>query len=191
MSALSDRASEPRERRDEHDEGREHARVARSGFLLQRAPDRDAADNLATLLFLAENSPVGRNALVAVAQGWLDYHREDGPPDASRFADEHSLHIQRHFQVICLLYGSDPAGEAAVADEAGLEAERREGGFDAVFDGIAERGFSRAWRAVAQNGHLSAFGVSDGIQRNVSILRIGFWFAKLWWWNTYLKGPAK
>ena len=64
------------------------------------------------------------------------------------------------------------------------------GGFDAVFDGIAERGFSRAWRAVAQNGHLSAFGVSDGIRRNVSILRIGLWFAKLWWWNTFSRGST-
>ena len=59
------------------------------------------------------------------------------------------------------------------------------GGFDAVFDGVAEQGFSRAWRAVGPRGHLSAFGVSAGIQRNVSLLRVGFWFAKLWWWNTF------
>jgi NADPH2:quinone reductase len=61
------------------------------------------------------------------------------------------------------------------------------GGFDAVFDGIAEQGFSKAWRAVGRHGHLSAFGVSAGIQRNVSLARIGFWFAKLWWWNTFTR----
>jgi NADPH2:quinone reductase len=65
-----------------------------------------------------------------------------------------------------------------------------QGGFDAVFDGIAEQGFSRAWRAVGPRGHLSAFGVSAGIQRNVSIVRIGSWFAKLWWWNTFSRGST-
>jgi NADPH:quinone reductase-like Zn-dependent oxidoreductase len=57
------------------------------------------------------------------------------------------------------------------------------GGFDAAFDGIGEQGFSRTWRAVGPRGHLSAFGVSSGIQRNVSILRLGFWVARLRWWN--------
>ena len=58
-------------------------------------------------------------------------------------------------------------------------------GFDAVFDGIGEKGFSRSWSAVGPRGHLSAFGVSAGVQQNVSLLRIGAWFAKLWWWNTF------
>jgi NADPH:quinone reductase len=59
------------------------------------------------------------------------------------------------------------------------------GGFDAVFDGIGELGFSRTWRAVGPRGHLSAFGVSDAIQRNTSIARVASWFAKLWWWNNF------
>jgi NADPH:quinone reductase len=63
-------------------------------------------------------------------------------------------------------------------------------GFDAVFDGIGEQGFSRTWRAVGPNGHLSAFGVSAGIQRNVSIALVGFWFVKLWWWNTFSGGRS-
>jgi NADPH:quinone reductase len=58
-------------------------------------------------------------------------------------------------------------------------------GFDAVFDGIAEKGFSRSWAAVGSSGHLSAFGVSAGIQSNVSILVLGFWMLKLFWWNTF------
>lgn len=59
------------------------------------------------------------------------------------------------------------------------------GGYDAVFDGIGELGFSRAWHAVGPHGHLSAYGVSDAIQRNTPIVRVGFWFAKLWWWNHF------
>jgi NADPH:quinone reductase-like Zn-dependent oxidoreductase len=62
--------------------------------------------------------------------------------------------------------------------------------FDAVFDGIAEQGFSRAWRAVGPRGHLSAFGVSAGIQRNVPVLLLGFWLAKLWWWNLSSAGRS-
>jgi NADPH:quinone reductase-like Zn-dependent oxidoreductase len=58
-------------------------------------------------------------------------------------------------------------------------------GFDVVFDGIGEQGFSRAWHAVGPRGHLSAFGFSAGVQRNVSIALVGLWFAKLWWWNTF------
>ena len=63
-------------------------------------------------------------------------------------------------------------------------------GFDVVFDGIGEQGFSRTWRAVGPNGHLAAFGVSAGIQRNVSIAVVGFWFVKLWWWNTFSGGRS-
>jgi len=63
-------------------------------------------------------------------------------------------------------------------------------GFDAAFDGIGEQGFSRTWRALGPRGHLSAFGVSAAIQRNVSLLRVGLWFAKLWWWNTFSGGRS-
>jgi NADPH:quinone reductase-like Zn-dependent oxidoreductase len=63
-------------------------------------------------------------------------------------------------------------------------------GFDAVFDGIGEQGFSRAWAAVGPHGHLSAFGVSAGVAHNVSIARLGFWLAKLWWWNTFSHGQS-
>ena len=63
-------------------------------------------------------------------------------------------------------------------------------GFDVVFDGIGEQGFSGTWRAVGPNGHLAAFGVSAGIQRNVSIALVGFWFVKLWWWNTFSGGRS-
>ncbi len=59
------------------------------------------------------------------------------------------------------------------------------GGFDAVFDGIGEQGFSRAWRAVGPRGHLSTFGISAAIQGNIAFARVGLWFAKLWVWNHF------
>ncbi len=64
------------------------------------------------------------------------------------------------------------------------------GNFEAVFDGIGERGFSRAWAAVGPRGHLSAFGFSEGVRHNVSTAVLGLWFAKLWWWNTFSSGRS-
>jgi NADPH2:quinone reductase len=54
-----------------------------------------------------------------------------------------------------------------------------------VFDGIGEQGFSRAWAAVGPHGRLAAFGFSAGVQRHPSIVLLGFWFTKLWWWNVF------
>lgn len=61
-------------------------------------------------------------------------------------------------------------------------------GFDVVFDGIGENGFSRAWRAVGERGHLSAYGLSAGVKSNTPPPLVGLWFAKLWWWNKF-SGP--
>jgi NADPH2:quinone reductase len=99
----------------------------------------------------------------------------------------------------CEVWGVASARHAALVQALGATYVDRDGadlqqvlqgGFDGVFDGIAEKGFSRAWRAVGPNGHLSAFGVSAGIQRDVSIVRIAFWLAKLWWWNTFSSRSA-
>jgi NADPH2:quinone reductase len=99
----------------------------------------------------------------------------------------------------CEIWGSARARHADVvqtlgatyvnSDQADL-AKVLPAGFDAVFDGIGELGFARGWRAVGPRGHLSTFGVSDGIQRNVSIVLIGLWFARLWWWNTISIGRS-
>ena len=58
-------------------------------------------------------------------------------------------------------------------------------GFDVVFDGIGENGFSRAWRAVGERGRLSAYGFSAGVKSNAPLALVGFWLAKLWWWNRF------
>lgn len=61
----------------------------------------------------------------------------------------------------------------------------RPDGFDVVFDGIGEGGFSRAWAAVGRSGHLSAYGFSAAVQANAPFALFAVWFAKLWWWNTF------
>ncbi len=75
------------------------------------------------------------------------------------------------------------------SDHADLAAVAR-GGFDVVFDGIGQQGFSRAWRAVGPRGHLSAYGFSAAVQHNDSLARIGLWFVKLWWWNAFSRGRS-
>jgi NADPH:quinone reductase-like Zn-dependent oxidoreductase len=64
------------------------------------------------------------------------------------------------------------------------------GGFDVVFDGIGEQGFSRTWHAVGPRGHLSAFGFTAAVQTNASVALLAFWFAKLWWWNAFSGGRS-
>lgn len=99
----------------------------------------------------------------------------------------------------CELWGAAGARHAGLVRALGAThvdsdgAEYRQAlpeGFDAAFDGIGERGFSRTWRALGARGHLSAFGVSAAIQRNASLLRVGLWFAKLWWWNRFSGGRS-
>jgi len=76
-------------------------------------------------------------------------------------------------------------GATFVDSDAADFAVARADGFDAVFDGIGEQGFSRSFRAVGPDGHLSAYGFSDGVRAGVSVLRLGLWFAKLWLLNAF------
>jgi NADPH2:quinone reductase len=92
----------------------------------------------------------------------------------------------------CEVWGSARARHAGTVRDSGatwVDSEQSDyatlvsGGFDAVFDGIGEQGFSRAWRAVGAHGHLSTFGISAAIQGDIPFARVGLWFAKLWAWN--------
>ncbi len=94
----------------------------------------------------------------------------------------------------CVVYGAARAPHAALIESLGatpLDSDETDlatavsGGFDVVFDGIGEDGFSRTWQAVGPTGHLSAFGFSAGVANDSSLMTIGWWFAKLWWWNTF------
>jgi NADPH:quinone reductase-like Zn-dependent oxidoreductase len=94
----------------------------------------------------------------------------------------------------CLVWGAARAPHAALVSTLGATfidsettdfAKVRPEGFDVVFDGIGEAGFTRAWRAVGPRGRLSAYGFSAGVKSNASMLSLGFWLAKLWWWNTF------
>lgn len=75
--------------------------------------EEDAVDDFSTLLLLE----IKRGAFVALAADywWMtswDFARAD-------FADQHSLHGQRFYSILCTVYGSDPEQFSDIASEDG------------------------------------------------------------------------
>jgi len=57
------------------------------------------------------------------------------------------------------------------------------GGFDVVFDGIAEDGYRRSFATLKRGGLLCAFGYSAGVQTQRRMLTILMWIARLYLWS--------
>ena len=61
-------------------------------------------------------------------------------------------------------------------------------GFDAVFDGVGERGFESSWACVRKGGVLVGFGFSQPMLSGASTLSLGYWLARLQLWNLLPNG---
>ncbi len=57
------------------------------------------------------------------------------------------------------------------------------GGFDVVFDGIAEDGYRRSFAALKRRGLLCAYGYSAGVQAQRRMLTMLMWIARLYLWR--------
>ena len=57
------------------------------------------------------------------------------------------------------------------------------GGFDVVFDGIAEDGYRRSFAALKRGGLLCAYGYSAGVQAHRRMLTMLMWIARLYLWR--------
>ena len=57
------------------------------------------------------------------------------------------------------------------------------GGFDVVFDGIAEDGYRRSFAALKRGGLLCAYGYSAGVQAQRRMLTMLMWIARLNLWR--------
>jgi NADPH:quinone reductase-like Zn-dependent oxidoreductase len=57
------------------------------------------------------------------------------------------------------------------------------GGFDVVFDGIAEEGYRRSFAALKRGGLLCAYGYSAGVQAKRRMLTMLMWIARLYLWR--------
>jgi len=90
------------------------------------------------------------------------------------------------------LWGTARSGHAALIRELGATPidYRREdfthvlpGGFDVVFDGIAEDGYRRSFAALKRGGLLCAYGYSAGVQAQRRMLTMLMWIARLYLWR--------
>ena len=61
-------------------------------------------------------------------------------------------------------------------------------GFDAVFDGVGERGFESSWKCVRRGGVLVGFGFSQPMLSGASVLSLGYWLLRLKLWNLLPNG---
>ena len=57
------------------------------------------------------------------------------------------------------------------------------GGFDVVFDGVAEAGYRRSFAALRRGGLLCAYGYSAGVQAQRRMLVMVMWIARLYLWR--------
>jgi hypothetical protein len=88
--------------------------------------EEDAADSFAILAALHMHTAFSERVLIEAAKGWLlSSYRDKREGNALAFYDEHSLDLQRAYQVVCLMVGFDPARFKTLAAEAKLPQERQ------------------------------------------------------------------
>jgi Putative metallopeptidase len=89
--------------------------------------EEDAADTFAVLRLLRTGWTFSERVLVEASKGWFYSDRRDQQTGAPiLFYDEHGLNQQRAYQIVCLMYGSDPARFKDLADQTRLPEARRE-----------------------------------------------------------------
>jgi hypothetical protein len=88
--------------------------------------EEDAADQFATVTMLEMKSEFAHRILVDAAKSWLisaRRSRESGEP--VEYYDAHGLDLQRAYNIICLMVGSDPDQFDDLAGEVSLPEDRR------------------------------------------------------------------
>src|SRR6516164_5790182 len=93
------------------------------------------------------------------------------------------------------LWGTARGAHAALIRELGatpIDYQREDftrvlpGGFDVVFDGIAEDGYRRSFAALKRGGLLCAYGYTAGVQAQRRLLTILMWIARVYLWRRLL-----
>lgn len=116
-----------------------------------------AADQIATLCILypettTHRDPQAIEKLVAVADAWRLEWEMDKESGGAAYWDEHALDIQRYYNVLCMLYGSDPEKFEALPDQVDFPWQRAWTCADHEYDRTVKAG---QWL-------LETFGVPDG-----------------------------
>lgn len=115
-----------------------------------------AADQISTLCVLypestADRDPQATEKLVAVADAWRLEWELDKESGGTAYWDEHALDIQRFYNVLCMLYGSDPEKFEALPNNLDLPWQRAWTCADHEYDRTVKAG---QW-------FLETFGVPD------------------------------
>jgi hypothetical protein len=76
--------------------------------------EEDAADSIATVLLLKATEGAGYAA--AAAAFWADFSGRQEPPAIADYADNHSLDLQRAFDILCWVAGSSEQSFEEVAE---------------------------------------------------------------------------
>lgn len=90
--------------------------------------EENAADNFATLQLLSLESEQSNKVLIDSANGWFLSAKNKGSDFISKdqFYGEHSLDVQRAYQIVCLMVGKDPVRFSQLAKVVELDEYRRE-----------------------------------------------------------------
>jgi hypothetical protein len=89
--------------------------------------EEDAADAFATITMLDMKTEFTHRVLVNAAKSWMisdRRSRESG--EAAVYYDAHGLDLQRAYNIICLMVGSDPEQFDDLANEANMPEDRRQ-----------------------------------------------------------------
>jgi hypothetical protein len=112
--------------------------------------DEDAADSFAATRLIKIGTEFSDEVVVNTAKGWFMANRRDEKEgDTVPYYDEHGLDLQRAYQFVCFLVGSDEDKFKKLADETKLPKERQDS-----CKGEYTRA-SKAWAAVLKP-HLRA-----------------------------------
>jgi hypothetical protein len=88
--------------------------------------EEDAADSFAVVNALNMASVFTERVLIAATKGWvLAAKRDKKQGNALAFYDEHGLDLQRAYNVVCFMVGSDPEKYKALAADTKLPEERQ------------------------------------------------------------------
>lgn len=89
--------------------------------------EEDVADNFATYILLTQRRRAIELALKDAALGWKLEGESGGQRAAGDFYDEHSLDLQRAYQIVCMMVGKDRRTFALTASEWGIDRRRQSG----------------------------------------------------------------
>jgi hypothetical protein len=88
--------------------------------------EEDAADSFAIVTALNMRSRLSERVLIEAAKGLvLSSKRDKKQGNALEFYDEHGLNLQRAYNVVCFMFGSDPEKYKTLAADTKLPEERQ------------------------------------------------------------------